>query len=665
MQLSDFDNLHTLATCAFCCITEGAGIYFQNVSEDVIKTWINFLEPCYRGVHKESKEVEPVGRNKVERDAMYTPDEKKKLKPDKDCRLMYAANNKDARKVVNYLSDLSGRILVPCDLTADSMLEAILHQISHKHDKYKVFELRKQICYFMVKYPEIFEPLCRKHFEENEESYESFVLNFFHGLAYPRLNVVTAVIAKMWNIRVSVVTPRGIYKMYHNSRQKSADLVIVWNGVSGDDSHYSGAKIDNPQWRPIKGLDWAGDVKILSNVKNAAALAEKMCRKRNAKKIFEEYNEVSETILNMKETLVNMNEEVNEYEKQLQSIKQKITVWAQNVYKMEGKQTVLRLRLLELGVDVDKFSEGGSIVPGFQEFTNLVEPPRKKAKTTPTATVSIPDDLGVPADFTDQTAQVTINAEVHKTDQPTPKAVTSTASTALTETPKAATSTASTAPPKAATSTTSTAPEEESEIEVTKVVQDDVTLLKEYPSADVIAERKQLWSNPDDTEDVDEAANPKPTQVVQATTRLFQSTPQLTAAQIQMVQSIQLPQQPSTFQTSHGEVSVRWGKTLKGVHKFWCFRCQRPFTTKNDCTRHEEENCPMLDKSEKKQYICEICKAVRSSKQYLREHIAEEHTKEYIYKCKGCGKGFFKHTALNHHKKSCLAILVPDTSGQN
>ena len=144
---------------------------------------------------------------------------------------------------------------------------------------------------------------------------------------------------------------------------------------------------------------------------------------------------------------------------------------------------------------------------------------QKKAKTTPTSTVSIPDDLGVPADFTDQTAQVTINAEVHTMDQPTPKAVTSAASTALTKTPKAATSTASTAPPKAAPSTTLTAPEEESEIEVTKVVQDDVTLLKEYASADVIDERKQLWSNPDDTADVYEAANPQPTpQVVQPTT---------------------------------------------------------------------------------------------------------------------------------------------------
>ena len=49
--------------------------------------------------------------------------------------------------------------------------------------------------------------------------------------------------------------------------------------------------------------------------------------------------------------------------------------------------------------------------------------------------MSVPDDLGVPADFTDQTPQVTISAQVYKTDQLTPKAATSTASTVLTETP--------------------------------------------------------------------------------------------------------------------------------------------------------------------------------------------------------------------------------------
>ena len=35
-----------------------------------------------RGAAKESTDVEPIGRNKVERDAMYTPNEKKRLKPE-------------------------------------------------------------------------------------------------------------------------------------------------------------------------------------------------------------------------------------------------------------------------------------------------------------------------------------------------------------------------------------------------------------------------------------------------------------------------------------------------------------------------------------------------------------------------------------------------------
>ena len=85
--------------------------------------------------------------------------------------------------------------------------------------------------------------------------------------------------------------------------------------------------------------------------------------------------------------------------------------------------------------------------------------------------MSVPEDLGVPADFTEQTPQVTINAEVHKMDQ-TPKAATSTMPDQLT--------------PKAATSTTPTAlAEEEEEIQVTKVVEEDVTLLKEYAGPDV------------------------------------------------------------------------------------------------------------------------------------------------------------------------------------
>ena len=105
------------------------------------------MTPDLRGAPKESIDVEPIGRNKVERDAMYTPAEKKKLKPDKKSQDMYAVNNNESKKVVDRLLDLS-RELQPCDLTADSLYDSILYQVSHKKERYKSFHLRKQIAYF-------------------------------------------------------------------------------------------------------------------------------------------------------------------------------------------------------------------------------------------------------------------------------------------------------------------------------------------------------------------------------------------------------------------------------------------------------------------------------------------------------------------------------------
>ena len=75
---------------------------------------------------KESTDVEPIGCNKVERDAMYTPNEKKRLKPDKKSQDMYAVNNNESKKVVDRLIDLA-RELQPCDLTANSLYDSILY----------------------------------------------------------------------------------------------------------------------------------------------------------------------------------------------------------------------------------------------------------------------------------------------------------------------------------------------------------------------------------------------------------------------------------------------------------------------------------------------------------------------------------------------------------
>ena len=572
---------------------------------------------------------------------------------------MFAKSNKEARKVVDQLFDMKGRKLVPVDVTADSLYDSLLCQISRKKEKYKSYEFRKQIAYFLSKHPEWFAFMLD---ELNiEESYESFIMNLCQGLSMPNFKIVCAVVTKMWNVTIDIVTPKGVYKMYHE--QKYGEAVLVWNGVKGIDSQFCGSKIDNPNWHPIKGLDWSGDVKNLQNVKAAAVNAEKGFRSRTANKIVNEYNEVTESILTMKETLVQMNSDVTNMEKELKSMKQKIDVFASNVYKMEGKQGVLRLRLIELGVTVDKFLEPGSIVQGFQEFQTPQEPPPKKART---ATVSKPEDLGTPPDFSDMTPTISISAEVHKSATSTPSATVE-QTTAGKPTPASTPSTSAEIQTTTGKPTPASTPSTSAEIQITKVVQEEVTVVKEYAGADVVAQRKELWSNPLPPQTAVPVSTPQTAVPVSTPqTAVPVSTPQTTAlvSTPEMMitptpQFITLPQTPSTFQTSMGEVSVRWGKTLKGVHKFWCFRCRRPFTTKNDCTRHEDENCPMLDKSERKKYICDICQAERSSKQYLREHMAEEHTKQFIYFCKGCNKGFYKHTALNHHKKSCLSYLVP------
>ena len=78
--------------------------------------------------------------------------------------------------------------------------------------------------------------------------------------------------------------------------------------------------------------------------------------------------------MEMKSDLLNMHNEVHLLQNQIESINQKIHVWAGYVYKIEGRQGMLRAKLLDLGVDVEKISEKGSMVPDFHKITSQLTP---------------------------------------------------------------------------------------------------------------------------------------------------------------------------------------------------------------------------------------------------------------------------------------------------
>ena len=268
---------------------------------------------------------------------------------------------------------------------------------------------------------------------------------------------------------------------------------------------------------------------------------------------------------------------------------------------------------MELGVDVNKLAKSGPVVEGihFTATTTTVAPSTTSA---PSSTVSRPEDLGEPVAL-DLPTTTTVEVDIH----PIP---TSSAVDTITNPLLSVVSTADTVP---ATSGTSTTGAEQASTSTSAAGQ--LIPLSAAQIAQLITPGGGC-------------AVGGPQQIINV------------GGQNVLISG----SGPGTI----GSSSVRYGKILKGTHKYFCPMCKRPFTQKESLTRHMAENCPQA--SQKKKYKCDTCGSDKfSSKQYLKEHVHQEHLKTPCYFCKACGKGFFKHCNLSFHKKSCLQYLAPST----
>ena len=363
--------------------SDNLGISYVKPNEEVFNAWCLCLNPKLRGKFKQSDDVDPITKNKVDFDCIYTPSEKKRINPTRSCYTMYAMNNKDASFVTDILTGDYSRIMEYTPVTAYSFCDAILYQNSHDKNKYKAIDMMHQMAFFMVNFPdkmiEITEPFLGDH------SYESYVRNIYHGTKYIDVEVCCAVLALMWNMKINILYPsKGSVPFYHPDC--IPDVVLVFNEMQDPEGHFTATKPDNDRWHPIKGKDWSNEIKSLTNVKNAHALAEKKLRERLVRKVVKEYNDVTISLNSMKETL-------SLYLDQMKSMQEKIKTWSMNVGKMKGKQGVLRMKLLELGVSVDSLEKSDPAVEGIH-FTARVTAPTSTT-TTPSATVTH-SDLGDP-----------------------------------------------------------------------------------------------------------------------------------------------------------------------------------------------------------------------------------------------------------------------------
>ena len=298
--------------------TENVDIYFQTVTDEVFLAWCLWLDSDLKGTFHRSNQVEPIGKNRIARDALYTPAEKKKIKPTAECSKMYAMSNKDCYSVLDVLGDKRlQRILQEVDVTTMSVYDSILYQVSHNR-KYKSYDLHRQIGYYMMRWPDVCAPLVKARMLPND-TYESFVKNIFYGCTFPPAYIVIAVITKMWNVSIDLVTPRkGLVKCFHN--EPKAHIVIVHNDQRDLESLYTATKGSDPEWRPVKGVDWSNTIKSVSNVKVASNFAEKKYRARTARAIMDDYNAVSDSLKTMKMELVGFHQEMKSMESKIQML---------------------------------------------------------------------------------------------------------------------------------------------------------------------------------------------------------------------------------------------------------------------------------------------------------------------------------------------------------
>ena len=216
-------------------VTDTPHLYFQNVNQQCLEAYIVWLDSKNRGQWIKSSDIDPLKPVKLQKKDLYSPSQRKKIRPSEQCTVMYLDSNQKAKHVSNYLQENYQRKVKEVDYDGNCMFSSILCQISRHTHRYTPELLRKQTAYYLAKHWEIFSLTATAI---TDECLESYIRNLFSGYAYGDL-LCLGVIGYMWKLKITVITPdlEEIW-IYHNS--SNPDIVLVFNAKDGLDGHYCG-----------------------------------------------------------------------------------------------------------------------------------------------------------------------------------------------------------------------------------------------------------------------------------------------------------------------------------------------------------------------------------------------------------------------------------------
>ena len=309
------------------------------------------MEKQYRGEFTDRDEVEAMHRNKMEKDALFTPKEKKKMNPLTGTVDMFLKNNIACEKILELLSLLDLKY-ISNNVTADSLYHSILHGIKHRREEYTPYHFYRQVALELVRYPKFYFEFVQPYLNDGE-SYENYCANTFIGHTMPEVAIVAAFLAKCWNIGLTVISPEhNIVHFFHDNVSSASRVTVISNNRKGINAQYSCTEAVGGMFSAIKGTDWSGGVTKLNNLRNAGQHAAKLLRQRLTSSLTQEYNDTNDRLAQIKS-------DIDKYEVQKQEIEKILEEWKRNYATMEGRQGVVRMRLIEMGIKASELKDAG------------------------------------------------------------------------------------------------------------------------------------------------------------------------------------------------------------------------------------------------------------------------------------------------------------------
>ena len=570
--------------------------------------------------------------------------------------------------------------------TPDCLLEAIFEQVHSIRNQTNPAMLRRQAALYMIKRPDIFYRKVMQTLLDDNESYQSYVINIFKGIRWGE-PVIAAALSHMWNIPITIVTPtkHRVVKLFHKSEE--AQIVIIANGYPHSCmklTHYSqtqpkvyipeqvpGAKTcyqdivtkiyNNPHDARKDAISWGLNKgqEFLLRQYHETSLALQMVKGEVDKmtKRMQELNVMQEQIafdlktlgLNVEDSKTAVKKTLPSQETQTEPIQlqeQEIAVASipeshqlqlqeqetavtsiSESYQLQEQRTAASSLAKIVGEPLDSSSQQFVLPPPLQEFVEQHSKPRTQYDTGEYV-LMIDSTEGGEKVITVQEKTVSQNVQLAMlSGQEVSKILGEQPPTMIsTETTPQVTQAVSSVPgPK------SPLPELPTEIDIStsQETAQAMDILHKIPEEAFI--RK----------------NPKRPTRASATISKPPSDKQdvIDLAKGKEDDNDDDDHKQSKFDRSQGKPIPLAKQNPK---RFYCDKCPRSYTRSGDLKIHQVEMC---GKERVYNHICTTCQAKFVRKISMLEHIAEQHTKIPPYECEVCHMKFFKGPSFSFHKK--------------